>query len=60
MQKEMFRIEYFDPETQAKVSVDQVFSSWEHGTAREVAEDWAYSAADKGRATITSLGNFTT
>lgn len=53
----MFRITYQDPETGEKVSVDKEFVKVHEGeiAAREWAEDWAYSMADKGPYKIEEL-----
>lgn len=48
MSKKTFNIYYTDPETGEDVVVMKSFSDTETISAKEWAEDWAYTAADKG------------
>lgn len=43
-----FRIEYNDPSTGERCSVDRTFEDGDGLSAKEWAEDYAYSRADKG------------
>lgn len=53
--KKTFRIEYRDPQTDEKIIVVKEFEDTETISAREWAEDWAYSAADKGASKIVEV-----
>ena len=48
MTKKTFNIYYTDPETGEEVVVMKSFSDIETISAKEWAEDWAYTVADKG------------
>lgn len=50
-----FRIEYRDPETGENTTVDREFTGTASVSAREWAEDYAYSLADKGPYQITEI-----
>jgi hypothetical protein len=60
----LFKIEYYDPEKEENVTVEKNFDDWRVGNhprsrlvspAKEVAEDWAYMAADKHWYQVTPL-----
>jgi hypothetical protein len=51
----IFRIQWTDPETGEAQDVEKEFHDTPTVTAREWAEDWAYTQADKGPSTITEV-----
>jgi hypothetical protein len=53
--KKNFRIEWTDPESGEPRTEDKTFEDTPNITAREWAEDWAYTVADKGYAKITEI-----
>lgn len=50
-----FLITYNDPETGERISVEKEFADSPNVTAKEWAEDYAYSVADKGWNTVEEL-----
>ena len=46
--KRLFRISWTDPETEEPETVEKWFEDSATVTAKEWAEDWAYTQADKG------------
>lgn len=50
-----FQIEYTDPQTGEFIITVKSFEPTSHITAREWAEDWAYTVSDKGPYKIEEL-----
>lgn len=52
-EKARFKIEYLDPETQEPAVHEGEYTAWMDCTPRQVAEDHAYSLADKAMGSVT-------
>lgn len=50
-----FRIEYRHPETDEAMSIEEDFEDTEEISAKEWAEDYAYTLADKGWYRVTEI-----
>ena len=55
--RKLFRIQWTDPESGEPQDVEKEFEDTETITAREWAEDWAYTQADKGQSKIAEIVN---